>query len=196
MSYISADDYESGVSLISPFGDNGANCNDKNLCPTQYGCVNSVCQPTTPNPPPINFITVPKPMMFNGNVFNVPKGIPLQQSVGIFSLKMTGNEFQACNVDADCEPGTWCLNKPQGTGSVCLNSGNGNVGASCADGRDCLVGLDCYLDPSVNKNVCLPSNPVIPPQQVLQENLPKGSDCYFGYQCQSPLNCGPNMKCE
>ena len=203
MSYVSADDYYISEKIIEVNNNvismqESYNC-ESNECPNGYSCVNKICSPNDMNiSTPIPFNSKPiidnKVIFLNGNVFEVPIGVPMDNNISdnLFSFKSSGDIFQSCNVDSDCLAGYWCLNAPEGSnstsGSVCLTSGKGNLGESCKDGRDCLVGLDCYntigADNMKNKQ-CLMSDPN-------PRNLINGATCENNSNCKTN-NCVNHM---
>jgi len=204
MSYVSADDYYIGNN-ITEFNNNiismqeSYNCNQTIDCPNGYSCVNKVCNPIDINiTPTIPFKSTPiidnKVVFLNGNIFEVPIGVPKVNNItdNLFSFKSSGDLFQSCNVDSDCMAGYWCLNSPEdmklNSPYACLNSGKNKIGDACKDGRDCMVGLDCYNTIGINNTKtkqCLMSDPN-------PTNLINGATCENNNNCKSN-NCVNHM---
>jgi hypothetical protein len=205
MSFVSADEYFTAddIKVVFPFTDMGANCNADVKCLSGYECKNNICTPSSGTSPVINFVST-KAFMHKDQLINVPVKPPPVSS-GIYSVEVHSGIFEACNLDSDCTPGLWCLNNPKyiqnytgaesNPNQVCLSSGKGNVGKTCIDGRDCLVGLDCYNNKSNGVKSCQMTDPnPLPPQPTIATHLKKGDACYFAQQCDTGF-CNADFKC-
>ena len=188
----SADNY-GYLPISNPFDNKiGANCNINIKCPPGYTCISNICTPSNAivpssnSPPDIPFIITGKFMYLN-KIIDIPI---VKTTIKKGKTPSVSNLNQACVFDSDCYPSLWCSNDPNGTGTICLNSGTGSIGTACVSMADCSVGLDCYpgysTPGSTGTSKSCQMGPILPSQIILPAQ-PAGGICNFYSDCDQTV---------